>query len=143
MKTYSSIPVELLALCESPYEYGVMATAAMIYEDYGAIPLTCKDWAALSMMSTGKVSQTLAALVKKGLLHAQVALPVSEIESGRQDGCSYCGIQYPLLHQHHIVARSAGGSDRPGNIAWPCPNCHALAHATIYIPYWEEANPNG
>jgi len=42
--------------------------------------------------------------------------------------CQACGVDFPWLHKHHIVARSQGGSDDPSNLVDLCPNCHALRH---------------
>jgi len=40
--------------------------------------------------------------------------------------CYICSLDFPaaLAHIHHIVPRSAAGSDDPGNKAVLCPNCH-------------------
>lgn len=35
-----------------------------------------------------------------------------------------------ILHAHHIVPLSAGGTDSPSNLVLLCPTCHALAHRT-------------
>jgi 5-methylcytosine-specific restriction protein A len=35
------------------------------------------------------------------------------------------GYRWESLEVHHIIARSAGGSDHPGNLKTLCPSCHA------------------
>lgn len=40
--------------------------------------------------------------------------------------CVVCG--YPLVHLHHLVPRSKGGTDDPSNLIDLCPNHHALVH---------------
>ncbi len=36
------------------------------------------------------------------------------------------GYRWESLEVHHIIARSLGGSDHPGNLKTLCPSCHAL-----------------
>lgn len=49
--------------------------------------------------------------------------------------CEACGFQprqgiaRNILHVHHILPRSKGGSHDPANLITICPNCHATAHA--------------
>jgi hypothetical protein len=53
--------------------------------------------------------------------------------------CEACGWTPPpaagtavrLLHEHHVLPRSFGGTDAPGNRVILCPNCHAIVHAAI------------
>lgn len=32
------------------------------------------------------------------------------------------------LHRHHVVRRSQGGTDQPGNLLWLCAGHHAWTH---------------
>lgn len=42
--------------------------------------------------------------------------------------CRWRPPQGVALHVHHRIPRSAGGTDRIGNLLVVCPNCHAIAH---------------
>jgi len=43
--------------------------------------------------------------------------------------CESCRVHLPeLIHLHHVIPASLGGTDRKSNMAALCPNCHALAH---------------
>lgn len=45
--------------------------------------------------------------------------------------CENCAIILPaasMLHMHHTVPVSRGGSDGFDNLILLCPNCHAIAH---------------
>jgi len=48
-------------------------------------------------------------------------------------GCSSCGWHVPTVacDLHHIVPKSAGGTDDHTNLALICPNCHRLAHSGL------------
>lgn len=44
--------------------------------------------------------------------------------------CEICGLEQPeILHKHHIVPKSEGGSNSEYNLAVLCPNCHYSVHA--------------
>lgn len=46
--------------------------------------------------------------------------------------CALCSFDFwPVLHSHHILPRSAGGSDDKSNLVILCPTCHALVHHFI------------
>jgi len=137
------VPISAIKSCASPYEVTLLSVIAMIYDDFGKCLMSIEDLATLSMMSAGKTHQTLRSLVEKGLIIAQPALAQQELQAGRLDTCSSCGCDYPLLEKHHIISRKDGGSDAPENIAYLCPNCHRLAHATSYRPFWKEEKKNG
>jgi len=63
--------------------------------------------------------------------------------------CDICGYKphmayYNIMHVHHVLPRSKGGSNRPSNLVLLCPTCHQIAHATIRIgkhfkPFTKEA----
>lgn len=59
----------------------------------------------------------------------------------RRDGgkCRACG--KPGAHAHHIVYRSHGGSDEPGNLIWACVACHRLIHAKVLIVRFDPKHP--
>lgn len=47
--------------------------------------------------------------------------------------CRLCGFSTDLktqIHQHHIIPREAGGSNKKFNLVSVCPTCHSL----IYSP---------
>lgn len=131
----TAIPCDIIGCCDSPFEGTMLCVIAMIYDTYGAIPIIIKDLSVLTMMSEGKASQTLHALQNKKLIYTRAALENLE-PTENADSCPYCNWPYGLLHRHHIIPKNKGGADTSDNITWLCPNCHALAHATIYIPYW-------
>lgn len=41
--------------------------------------------------------------------------------------CEACKQLGPCLEQHHIVPRTFGGLNRPGNLVTLCPTCHRIA----------------
>ena len=41
-------------------------------------------------------------------------------------------VEYPFLDEHHLIARSAGGTDHPDNMVKVCPNCHRLLHFSLW-----------
>ena len=45
--------------------------------------------------------------------------------------CCNCGA--PAAHQHHIVPRAVGGTDRPSNLAPVCERCHGLIHERAFV----------
>lgn len=44
-------------------------------------------------------------------------------EANAAEGCTRRG-----AHAHHIVPRSQGGGDEPGNLLWVCAPCHETIH---------------
>lgn len=43
--------------------------------------------------------------------------------------CAVCGFWiHSLLRLHHIIPVSRGGVNRPENLVYLCPNCHAMVH---------------
>lgn len=63
-----------------------------------------------------------------------IRLAVYQRDKGR---CRVCGIEttiegnlYAMAHCHHVVYRSAGGSDEPPNRCILCHDCHADEHAS-------------
>jgi len=48
-----------------------------------------------------------------------------------KDVCAHCGSNFPILHKHHIIPISEGGTDEITNLVQLCPNCHALEHARL------------
>lgn len=48
-----------------------------------------------------------------------------------QDACEVCGAR--AHHAHHILPRSAGGSDDVGNLLAVCWDCHGRIHGN---PQW-------
>ena len=42
--------------------------------------------------------------------------------------CQLCGAKDTMLHVHHLVERSKGGSDRPDNLITMCVSCHDKIH---------------
>lgn len=42
--------------------------------------------------------------------------------------CQSCGLHECRLHVHHLVPRSAGGTDHLDNLVTLCPDCHATRH---------------
>lgn len=63
------------------------------------------------------------------------------------DECELCRERVPprveadrFFHQHHVVPRFAGGSDRPENLIRVCPNCHAKVHGTLTQRKAKEGN---
>lgn len=52
-----------------------------------------------------------------------------------KDRCAFCGNEArEVLELHHIVPRSAGGTDSPGNLIPLCANCHRKVHAHGLVP---------
>jgi 5-methylcytosine-specific restriction protein A len=46
--------------------------------------------------------------------------------------CEICGYnKIPVLHIHHIIEQSNGGSDLASNLIILCPNCHGEVHAGL------------
>lgn len=56
----------------------------------------------------------------------------------KRDGyqCATCSCQH-ALQIHHVVPRSAGGSDFPENLITLCWKCHAVAHGMRFDDYPE------
>ena len=47
----------------------------------------------------------------------------------RGNSCGRCGYsRYPVLHIHHVVEKSKGGTDDINNLELICPTCHAEEH---------------
>ncbi|MBI5651167.1 MAG: HNH endonuclease [Chloroflexi bacterium] len=48
----------------------------------------------------------------------------------RRDGmrCVECGATDEVLHAHHIIPLSRGGTNHPNNLQTLCENCHAEKH---------------
>lgn len=42
--------------------------------------------------------------------------------------CSDCGWDKGFCHVHHIIPKSAGGTDELENLIVLCPNCHQIRH---------------
>lgn len=42
--------------------------------------------------------------------------------------CTTCASECDELHAHHIVPRSLGGLDIPGNLVYVCTACHSKIH---------------
>ena len=51
---------------------------------------------------------------------------IIEERGGKCNRCSYAVVE--ILHLHHIIERSNGGTDDPSNLEVLCPNCHTLHH---------------
>ena len=50
----------------------------------------------------------------------------------RDDGkCRDCGVEYEVMHVHHIVPRKAGGTDDESNLVTLCTSCHTIEHAKM------------
>lgn len=47
--------------------------------------------------------------------------------------CVNCGVKGKGLHVHHLVPRSAGGTDEPSNLRTLCSGCHALPHMNLQV----------
>lgn len=45
-------------------------------------------------------------------------------------GCTYETESRTQIHNHHIIPKECGGSDREGNRIFLCPNCHTR----IFVP---------
>jgi hypothetical protein len=63
------------------------------------------------------------------------------------EGCAWVPPNLPgfrgVMHSHHIVPRSAGGSDEPENLAVLCPTCHSIAHRGLYRSVERRLWPTG
>ena len=58
-------------------------------------------------------------------------IAVADAKKRGEPDCRVCRWVAPkrtMLHAHHVVPVSAGGSNAFGNFVQLCPNCHALAH---------------
>ena len=50
--------------------------------------------------------------------------------------CQVCGT-FKVVHNHHIIHKADGGSDKGLNRVFLCPNCHSLVHKKkIIIKGW-------
>lgn len=50
----------------------------------------------------------------------------------RPNKCNRCPFDFvPILHVHHIVERSNGGTDEFENLELLCPTCHSLHHYVV------------
>ena len=47
-----------------------------------------------------------------------------EVAFGPEQPCPFLG-----AHPHHLIKRSAGGSDDAANVVWICPRCHQMTDA--------------
>lgn len=57
---------------------------------------------------------------------------LKEFVHKRQDGkCLLCGGD--IEHLHHVVLKSAGGSNNPDNLAGLCKSCHHLVHTDVKV----------
>jgi len=45
--------------------------------------------------------------------------------------CYLCKCDDQILHMHHIIPQSEGGSDEIVNLVLLCPSCHVLIHSEI------------
>lgn len=94
----------------------------------------------LSRFHKKTCSRACANKQKIGLRYKQLGRPtkdkVKDLEAIRKrlidlrgNNCSRCGYnKYPILHIHHIIEKSKGGSDDTNNLELICPNCHAEEH---------------
>lgn len=85
-------------------------------------------------------SRACANKQKIGLRYKQLGRPikdkVKDLETLRNrvielrgNDCNRCGYnKYPILHIHHIIEKSKGGSDDINNLELICPLCHAEEH---------------
>ena len=85
-------------------------------------------------------SRACANKQKEGLRYKQLGRPikdkVKELESLRNrlitlHGYKCCKCEYnklPILHVHHKIEKSKGGTDDINNLELVCPNCHAEEH---------------
>lgn len=67
-KYFIKIPQIVVALCRNPYDFTLWSVIKMVAGEQGICKLSTSDLAALSMMSTGKVSDSRAYLLQVGLL---------------------------------------------------------------------------
>lgn len=59
----------------------------------------------------------------------QVAVEITKQRGGPD--CRVCRWEAPrrtMMHAHHVVPISKGGTNERTNLVQLCPNCHALAH---------------
>lgn len=93
--------------------------------------------AQLAEMSTRTVQRQLRTLEERGYVYWAPVIDRTPLAGlgGLGDGsrCQWCGQDFPLLVQHHLVSSSEGGTDERGNLVWLCPNCHALAHHDVLM----------
>jgi len=54
-------------------------------------------------------------------------------EKGLNDYCYFCDFSETKPHQHHIIRKIDGGTNRKNNLLPLCPNHHFLIHNRIYI----------
>ncbi len=94
----------------------------------------------MSRLHKKTCSRACANKQKIGLQYNQLGRPIKDkvkdlvtlrkrIIDLRGDKCARCGYnKYPILHIHHIVEKSKGGSDDINNLELICPLCHAEEH---------------
>lgn len=76
----------------------------------------------------------------KILLWSEIRKAVLERDGHR---CQLCGFYAPSrLHIHHILKRTAGGTDHLDNLMTVCSACHKKADGKLYEPDWTKA-PEG
>jgi len=50
--------------------------------------------------------------------------------------CQTCGATDEVVHAHHIVPKSAGGTDDEENLKTLCGKCHAMMHRLNALTFW-------
>lgn len=92
---------------------------------------TQRELQKLTGQSTGSICERLHAWEAMGFVEECSFIDIDK--SAPSKICAACKMAYPFLDDHHMVQRSQGGDDNPSNIAKLCPNCHRLAHRSIWL----------
>ena len=57
-----------------------------------------------------------------------------EVYRRDENMCILClGALSQVVHLHHVVKRSQGGTNEPSNLVCLCPICHAIAHGEYQL----------
>lgn len=93
-------------------------------------------------LSHRTAQRTVHALAALGFLKKQRALAQISFSSIAQgidrQICQSCRHHCRVLQRHHIRLLSEGGIDEDANITLLCPECHILAHSTVYHPLYPQ-----
>lgn len=72
---------------------------------------------------------------KRGVSPAQLKKVYADVLERDNYTCQnpHCESGYPVDPPHHIVKRSQGGKDEPGNLITLCMSCHRKIHHTATL----------
>lgn len=89
--------------------------------------LTIKQISSIKKVSRQAIYKTINLLIKKGIINKNKV----KKETLDEDLCYFCDFR-GIIHTHHIIMLSKGGSNDKNNLIKLCPNHHSLIHNDNY-----------